>query len=436
MIRHAAVPLSALPILVCRKEIMSKQEFVEKINELEKNLSVEAQILKGVIINEESDLALLEGSIKEADVILLYKPYLGLWKCLIKIAEYNIPMILFKEAYKINGALDALEYVWDKRNVWVAIDYQDINSRLKLLQVKKRIENTKILVLNADYPHWEKWPLRIFGGVEAIKNRFGMKIEYVKSDEVIKRWKDMKEEKAKSIAEEWIKNAEKIIEPKEDDVIAVAKLYLLIKDLLKERQAQAMTMAYGNDPLPVPCFAYTNLRDEGIPSGCEADILSLLTMIMLHYLTDKPAFMGGIEAEPEDDTALIIGHCVGPRKLAGYETAPVPYVLRDYHGQKFTGSLTAYVEMKIGQNVTICRLSGDLKTMFCITGVITGQKDIPGDCREIVKVKTDNARGFIHRTSGCHHVMVYGDYREKIRELNKLFGITTIEVKGDGWNVA
>lgn len=154
MIRNEAFPLKVVPILVCRKEIMSRQEFVERIKELKENLAVKAQILKGVIINEESDLTSLEEPVKEADVILLYKPHLSLVKCVIKIAEYNIPIILFKEVYKINGAMDALEYIWGKKDVWVAIDYPDINSRLELLQAKKRIENTKILVLNADYPHW------------------------------------------------------------------------------------------------------------------------------------------------------------------------------------------------------------------------------------------------------------------------------------------
>jgi hypothetical protein len=436
MIKHVVSPLKVLPILVCRKKIMSEQRFGERIEELKENLSVEAQILEKIVVNKEADLPLLEEPTKKADVILLYKLDLGLGKCVIKTAEYNLPIILFKEAYKINGAMDALENIWDKKNVWVAIDYPDINSRLDLLRVKKRIENAKILVLNTDYLHWEKWPLRISGGVDSIKNRFGMEIEYVKSNETIKRWNDVKEEKLKATAEEWIKNAKEIIEPEKDDVIAVARLYVAMKDLLEERNAQALTMAYGDDPLPVPCFAYVNLRDEGIPAGCEGDILSLLTMVMLHYLTDKPAFMGNIEAEPNDGTTLVIGHCVGPRKMAGYETMPVPYILRDYHEEKFTGSLTAYVEMKVGQKVTICRLSGDLKTMFCTTGVITGQKDVPGDCRDIVKVKIDNARDFIHRTSGCHHVMVYGDYREKIRELNKLFGITTIEMGDDGRSVA
>jgi L-arabinose isomerase len=425
MIKYAVFPLKVLPVLVCRKEIMSKEEFKERIKELERNLSIQVQILEEVVINEESALALLEKPTKEADVILLYKPYFDLGECVIKIAEYNLPIILFKEPYKINGALDALENIWDKKDVWVAIDYLDINSRLELLQAKKRIENTKLLVLNADYPNWKKWQSRIFGGIEAIKSKFGMKIEYVKSEEVINRWRDIKEERVKGVVEEWIKNAKKIIEPTEKDVAAVARLYLVIKDLLEEKNAQAITMAEGEGPLPVPCFAYVNLRDEGIPAGCEADILSLLLMVILHHLTDRPSYMGGIGIEPDDNDNLIISHCVVPRKMAGYKTAPVSYVLRDYHGEKFIGSLTAYLEMKIGERVTVCRLSGNLKTMFLTTGVITGQKDIPNDCRNIVKVKIGNAREFIHRTSGCHHVMVYGDYKEKIRELNELFGITT-----------
>lgn len=425
MIKHAIFPLKVLPVLVCKKEIMSKDKFKERIKELKRNLSIQVQILEKVVINEESDLVLLEKPTKEADVILLYKPYFDLSECVIKIAEDNLPIIFFNKPDKINSALDALENIWDKKDVWVAIDYPEINSRLELLQTKKKIENTKILVLNADYPNWKKWRSRISGGIEAIKSKFGMKIEYVKSEEMLNRWRAIKEERVKGVVEEWIKNAKKIIEPTGKDVAAVARLYLVMKDLLEEKNAQAITMAEGEGPFPVPCLAFVNLRDEGVPAGCEADILSLLLMVILHHLTDRPSFMGGIEIDPADNDNLIISHCVFPRKMAGYKTAPVSYVLRDYHGEKFMGSLTAYVEMKSGEMVTLGRLSGNLKTMFLTTGVITGQKDIPNDCRNIVKVKIGNAREFIHRTSGCHHVMVYGDYKEKIEELNELFGITT-----------
>ena len=75
MVNPVVSSLKVLPILVCKEEIINEQDFLGRIEELRGNLSVEVQILNGVIINEESHLALLEEPIKEADVILLYKPY-------------------------------------------------------------------------------------------------------------------------------------------------------------------------------------------------------------------------------------------------------------------------------------------------------------------------------------------------------------------------
>jgi len=90
-------------------------------------------------------------------------------------------------------------------------------------------------LFNRPNPHFWR-----FGGYQKeVRNES----EYVKSDEVIKRWDSINGKRAKIITKKWMKEAERIIEPKENDVITVAKLYLLIKDLLKERRADAMTMA-------------------------------------------------------------------------------------------------------------------------------------------------------------------------------------------------
>jgi len=46
-----------------------------------------------------------------------------------------------------------------------------------------------------------------------------------------------------------------------------------------------------------------------------------------------------------------------------------------------------------------------------------------------VKIKLDTSiREFIDKTSGNHHIMVYGDYREQMRDLNILFDIATVEI--------
>jgi len=351
----------------------------------------------------------------------------------IKIAEFGLPMILFNEENQVWTPLDALEYIYPRENVWVAVNYEDINPRLDVLRAKKKIEKTSILILNADYEHWENLLCRVSGGIEAIKEKFGMGFEYAKSNEVINRCANIDEKDAKRLAEEWTKGAEKIVEPEESDLMAVAKLYLVMKDILKEKNTQAITMGYGDDPLPVPCFAYTNLRDQGIPAACEADIISLLSMIMLHHLTGKPSFMGNTFIDPKDN-AIIITHCVCPRKMAGHNTSPLPYILQNYHNIKFTGSLTAFVKMGLNQEVTVCRLSGDLKNMLVAKGKIVDCKNsddcenIKGYCRMVAKIKFDSPKDFISKTSGNHHVMVYGDYKEELKELNKLFGITTVEI--------
>lgn len=431
--RLASRTFAVLPILVCGKGEIWEKTFEKMVKDLKENLSGDIQVLKGAIINEEKEVIALKESITEGNAILLYKPHLGLGNCVLKIAEFGLPMILFNEENQVWTPLDALEYIYPPKNLWVAVNYEDLNFRLNILGAKEKIEKTRILIFNADYKHWEKFLCRVSGGLEAIREKFGMEVEYVNSDEVIKRWENMDEKNAKIVAEEWVKGAEKMVEPEENDLIAVARLHLVMKDILKEKNAQAITMAYGDDPLPVPCFAYTNLRDEGIPAACEADIISLLSMIILHHLTDKPSFMGNTFINPNDD-AIIITHCVCPRKMAGYNTSPVSYTLRNYHNEKFIGSLTAFVRMNLDQEVTVCRLSGDLKDMIVSRGKVVSCndsddcEDISGYCRMVTKIKIDTPVEFIHKTSGNHQVMVYGDYREELRELNKLFGITTVEI--------
>jgi L-fucose isomerase-like protein len=421
--------LKILPVLVCRKGQVKENFMEEKLKQLTENLEFDAQILKDVVINEETDVPLLDEHIAKADVILLYKPHLGLGNCIAKISEYTLPIIFFNDEGMVNNPLDALEYIYPREKVWVAVDYQDLNNFLEALSVKKKLGQTRILILNADYPHWERFLCRVHGGREAIKEKLGIELEYVKSEDVIRRWKNIDENRVKPIVEKWTREAEKIVEPEEKDLKAVAKLYLVMKDLLKEKNAHAITMAYGEGPLPVPCFAYTNLRDEGMPSACEADIISLLSMIILDYIVEKPCFMGNTFIDATDGT-LILSHCVCPRKMEGYNANPVPYTLRCYHREKFTGSLTAFVKMKKGQEVTICRLSGDLKNMLITRGIIADSVEMEDDtyCRVKAKVKVKNPKEFIHKTTGNHHVMAYGYYREQLRKLNEMLGIATIEV--------
>ncbi|MGQ9641821.1 MAG: hypothetical protein ACUVUF_06835, partial [Candidatus Bathycorpusculaceae bacterium] len=187
-------PYKILSILVCRKSQVDKSFIEEKMKPLRENLKSDIKILEYVVVNEEKDIPILKEHLAKADGILIYKPHLGLGDCIIKISEFDLPTILFNDDGMVNNPLDALEYIYPKEKFWVAVDYQDLNNILGVLLAKKKMEQTKILVLNAEYPHWQRFICRVHGGSEAIKEKLGITTEYVKSEEVIRRWQSMDEE--------------------------------------------------------------------------------------------------------------------------------------------------------------------------------------------------------------------------------------------------
>ena len=411
------------------KKREQKQKVSEILNKLEKKLK-EVKILEATVIrNREQFEDLLVQQLNNVDVFLIFKKCLGFGVELAKLAEKGKPLILFQEPKVPNLALDSIEYLPSKKDVFIALDFKDISESLKLLDIKKKIENTKILILNSDFPFYIERVRPKCASAKAIKAKLGIEIEEVSYEEFLEKWSSTSLRKAKALAKEWIAKAEGIIEPSEGDVIEVARLYLAIKAVLKERKGQALTLIYEESPFPVPCLAYTYLRDEGIPAACEGDINSLLMMILLHHVAKRPAFMGNTVWADTKDNVIAISHCVVPTKMKGYSSKPKPYILRNYHGLKFKGSVTAYCQLEKGQNVTIARFKGDLTKMFVCKGKILSCRDCedPQLCRAVVRIKVKNAKEFVEKTFGNHHVVVYGDFTKYLRRLGALFGIEVIE---------
>lgn len=417
-----------LPALVSREKSLDSTPWEKFLENLSSHLPSDVLILSKVTICRVEDVEEFEKLAGEADAVLIYKVGLGLGDALRKIAEAGKPLLLFAGTKDVRYALDALEYVYPRKETWVATDFEDLVVRLRALLARKRLAHTRVLVLNADYLHWQRWLCRVQGGLAAIKARFGVEVQGIRNSEFIQRWQNVDPERVTETVRLWREEAKEVVEPGEEDLEVVAKLYLAMEDLLTEHSAHGLTMAYGEDPLPVPCVPYMWLRDRGFPAACEADILSLLTMVMVHHLLDKPSFMGNTFIDLENNV-ILLSHCVAPRKMAGYKGIPLPYVLRSQHWGKQPGSLSAFVELTPGQEVTVCRLAGDLRSMLLANGEIQACEDLAGFCRITARVKLNgSAREFIRRTSGNHHVLVYGDHRDELQALNELLGIETIKI--------
>jgi L-fucose isomerase-like protein len=65
--------------------------------------------------------------------------------------------------------------------------------------------------------------------------------------------------------------------------------------------------------------------------------------------------------------------------------------------------------------------------MLALRGEIVDCRDTTS-CRTTVTVKISDAREFIRKALGNHHVMVYGDYTGDIRALSQALGMNLTEL--------
>lgn len=211
------------------------------------------------------------------------------------------------------------------------------------------------------------------------------------------------------------------------DVTNAARLFLALSNILEQRKGNAMTincLELINLEAPPPCYAMSRLLDKGIYAGCEGDVSALLTMMLLGYLAHGPAFMGNVVWANPESNILKISHCVVPTKMAGFSQPPRRYTLRNYHGRY---GVTAYVELGIGQEVTIARLARNLDKVLILQGELVDCRDTTA-CRTTLSARVTDVRKFVRCALGNHHALVYGSHARQTKALSQALGISTIEV--------
>lgn len=404
---------------------------MSRAKELEQQLKqcledTDTKLLKPTIVFSEEDMN--EVLKDPSDLILICKFCLGLTKSLEKLLSLQVPILLFGESKVPYLALDAYEYLYDKGNVHVVVDYEDLKAKIKVCGLRKSLRNTKVLALCTDLPAYKQVAVLRNPSSEQMMECFGVQVEHVKHAELVEKWSQIRAEEAVDLAKEWLREAYRVVEPAENDLVIEAKLYLAVKRLVEERSAVAVTMVCSDQiaPLPAACFAFSKLRDEGVPAGCEADLTSLLMLLLVQKLCQKPAFMGNVlVVNPYEDT-VAISHCAMPFKMAGFDAESKSYELRNYHGLKFAGSLTAYYPLEKGQIVTLARMDSNLTSIYAKTGVIVDCRE-GFSCRTTLIVRVPNVRKFVSKTLGNHQIVVFGDWKQELENASEIFGMRFVK---------
>jgi hypothetical protein len=258
----------------------------------------------------------------------------------------NIPYPLYKKNQVVDAFLDPWRFSSDP-GVSERM-FQDLVAKVKLIKALKRMKSERILTVtdspyvNVTYGDVLKnmppdYNEKILG---VIKETFGVQVtkigtkEVAADEDVRNLWRN-KSPKANAIAQRWIRNAKKMMNTIESEVVRSAKVYLAMKILMEKYGAAAMAFHIRSlienprrEDYVTPALATSEFQLHNVVAKCQSHLNILLSDMLLQYAYGRPSMLGDYSVDTYNNTS-IVQHCEGPWNAWGDERR-VPYYLVDH----------------------------------------------------------------------------------------------------------
>src|SRR5665648_505794 len=274
----------------------------------------------------------------------------------------------------------------------------------KIFQVKNKLVSSKLGVIGKP----SDWLIASAVDYKKIKDTLGISLIDVEMDELVRevdQGYNFPHPKLKEIREKGFNK---------ESIDGALKIYNGFKAIVNKYKLDGITVRcfdlleiYKN----TGCIGMSLLNDEGIIAGCEGDIPALISMVILHYLTDEPVFMANPSSIDIDKNEIILAHCTLPLNM------PDEFSLKTH----FESGLGVGIKGNIEEGeATIFKLSRDGKEYFVSGGEIIENLNSENLCRTQIRFRmNEDVKYFLQNSLGNHHLICKGDYSELVREFFK-----------------
>lgn len=336
--------------------------------------------------------------------------------------------------------------------------FQDMVYKVKLIQVIRKMRDIRILRISP-YESYAALDYRGDGNkhkpddyneivIRELKGAFGIELVDVMPDEFYEAVTKVDLKQAETIAQKWIDEAEKLEDTTFSEVVKTAKGYLAFEALRKKYNCNAvethmrqLTKERTMDTIFWPTLGMEEFKRRGIMAVCQPYENCLLTYLLGYFMTGRPSFMGEWNLDPYHDTDIIM-HTAFPFYPYGNDTM-VPFVLIS-HAESVvrktlkpgsgTGMLARY---PINEPVTMWKVHLLQKKIGLHTGTTVDGNAIYTNCdwdnimcrtKVVAKVDVQKLqRYFSPDEYGNHKVLIFGDYRQEIKDMATFLGFELYE---------
>lgn len=175
-----------------------------------------------------------------------------------------------------------------------------------------------------------------------------------------------------------------------------------------------------------PCLGFSQLNNDGLVGGCEADQMSALTMATMGALIGRPGYI----SDPVIDTSkrqIIYAHCVATTRPFGTDGPANPYRIRSHSEDRKGASIQSLLPP--GYMTTSMELDPVAKRVIVHQAKSAGNNPSDMACRTKLEgiVKGDIEKLTEHWQMGWHRVTFYGDVQDHVAELCDRLNLQLIE---------
>ncbi len=210
-------------------------------------------------------------------------------------------------------------------------------------------------------------------------------------------------------------------EPSCADMVEAAKVYLAIKKICTDDNINALTIRCFDvvkSDKTTSCLALSLLNDDGIVSGCEGDMQSLMTMLLAKRLFGGNSFM----ANPSllTDSTSSFAHCTIPFSMCS------EVVLRSH----FESSLGVALQGELLTDVyTVMKWGGKhLESFFVAEAETCNAPYSEHFCRTQISLKTNLKPYLLNRPIGNHHIITKGRHANEVCDFMMNNGVRRVGV--------
>ena len=155
------------------------------------------------------------------------------------------------------------------------------------------------------------------------------------------------------------------------------------------------------------CIGLSLLNRNKIIGACEGDIPAMLSMYILNKVSGQPGFQANPSRIDTDKNEIVFAHCTLPIDMA--ESYKVMTHFESGIGVALRGRMKE-------TDITIFKLSRNLKDYYVAEGKIAENLNEENLCRTQIRIKLDDVKYFLTSPYGNHHIIVYGHHKDKIDE--------------------